>query len=262
VFLRYGVQAGARVPPSSLETSRRASTGVFGLDALCGGGLLERSVTLVSGSAGIGKTTLGLQFILEGARQDEPGLYVALEEGPEQILKTAEALELSLREATDSGLVEIVYLSSEYVRASQFLTLLDDKIRTQQTRRLVLDSVSHLGRDGAESFRQLLYAMVGRFKSLGVTSILTLESDSLYSTETITERGYSPVADNIFMLRYERENSVAFPTVSVVKTRGSAHDWRTHRFSNGVGGLRVETRVDPEDSPPASPSPPTILAGG
>ncbi|MDB4985404.1 MAG: repair protein RadA, partial [Myxococcaceae bacterium] len=214
------------------------------------GGLLERSVTLVSGSAGIGKTTLGLQFIVEGARQGEPGLIVALEEAPAQILKTAEGLGLPLREATESGLVEIMYLSSEYVRASQFLTLLDDKIRAQKTRRLVLDSVSHMARNGSEAFRQLLYAMVVRFKSSGVTSILTLEADSLYSTDTVTERGYSPVADNIFLLRYAREAQRMVPTIAVVKTRGSSHDWSVHDFSTGQGGISIGTRADGDDRPP------------
>lgn len=251
VFLRYGVQSEAREPPSPLETTRRLSSGVQGLDGLCGGGLLERSVTLVSGSAGIGKTTLGLQFMVEGARQNEPGLYVALEEGPAQILQIAEGLGLSLKEATDSGLVEIMYLSTEYVRASQFLTLLDDKIRAQKTRRLVIDSVSHMTRDDPAQFRQLLYAMIVRFKAAGVTTLLTLESDSLFETDTVTERGYSPVADNIFMLRYARGHDRMYPTVSVVKTRGSAHDWGSHRFSTGPGGIRLGAGEDADDGPPA-----------
>jgi len=250
IFLRYGVQAEHLEPPWPLETTRRLTSGVPGLDALCGGGLLERSVTLVSGSAGIGKTTLGLQYIVEGARQGEPGLIVALEEAPAQLLKTAEGLGLPLREATESGLVEIMYLSSEYVRASQFLTLLDDKIRAHKTRRLVLDSVSHMARDGAETFRELLYAMVARFKSSGVTSILTLEADSLYSTDTVTERGYSPVADNILLLRYARESQRMVPTLAVVKTRGSSHDSTIHEFFTGPGGISIGKQPEDDDRPP------------
>lgn len=245
VFLRYGVQAEFQQPPSALEMASRLPSGVPGLDELCGGGLLERSVTLVSGSAGSGKSTLALQFIIEGVRQKQPGLYVTLEEGPDQIMHTAESLGLSLQEAVDSGLLEIMYLSSEYVRASQFLTLLDDKVRGQSTRRLVLDSVSYRDRhsDGLQDMRQLLYAMAVRFKSCGVTSMLTMESDSMYSTDTVSERGYSPVADNIFMLRYARSLAGFQPTLSVVKTRGSPHDSSTHRISIGQGGMRIGARL-------------------
>jgi len=240
VFPRYNAEESlASAPP--LQPERRLSAGVPGLDPLCGGGLIECSVTLVSGSAGIGKSTLGLQFLLEGAQQGQPGLYVALEEGPAQILAAAESLGLPLREAAERGLVEIMYLSNEYVRSSQFLALLDDKIGVQKTRRLVLDSVSHMTRQGAapDSVRQLLYAMIARFKAAEVTTLLMLEADSLYSTDTVTERGYSPVADNILLLRYAQTERGLTSTVSVVKTRGSAHDWNTYCFSIANGGIRI-----------------------
>jgi circadian clock protein KaiC len=245
VFPRYVEQVEQRDPPP-LETARRLNSGVPGLDPLFGGGLLERSVTLLSGSAGIGKSTLGLQFLLAGAQSDQPGLYVAVEEGPRQIARAAEGLGLPLQQAIDKGLIEIMYLSNEYVQPSQFLTLLADKIHAQHTRRLVLDSVSHIARAGsaAEDLRQLLYAMVGRFKSCGVTSMLTLESDSLYSTDTVTECGYSPIADNILMLRYRRTANAIQPTAFVVKTRGSAHDWGTYYYAIGQGGIRIGERVD------------------
>jgi KaiC/GvpD/RAD55 family RecA-like ATPase len=85
-----------------------------------------------------------------------------------------------------------------------FLSILDDKIRTQRTRRLVFDSVSHLALGGAipAELRQLLRALVARLKSQGVTSMFTLESDSMHSTDTVTGLGYSAIADNILMLRY------------------------------------------------------------
>ena len=255
VFPRYGGERND-VDPAPLATGARLSTGVPGLDALCGGGLLERSVTLMSGSAGIGKSTLGLQFVVEGAKRNQPGLYVTLEEGPAQILSAAEGLGIPLRAATASGLVEIVYLSSPYVRPSQFLTLLDDKMRKQKTQRLVFDSVSHVARDGGlpDGLQQLLYAMSMRFKAHGVTSLLTLEAESLYATDTITERNYSAIADNILMLRYARALGAFHPTLSVVKTRGSAHDWGTYHFSIAQGGIRIGARVD--DSPELSAMPP------
>lgn len=258
VFPRYRLEAEVHEPPPPLEMAHRLSTGVPGLDELCGGGLLQRSVTLVSGSSGIGKSTLGLQFILEGARRKEPGLYVALEEGPAQLQVTAEGLGLSLKEATDKGLVELIYLSREHIRASQFLALLDDKIQARKTRRLVLDSVSQIVKDATipQELRQLLHALIVRFKSRGVTSLLTLEADSLYSTETITDRGYSPVADNILLLRYARQPGELRPTLSVVKTRGSPHDRGTYYFDITQGGIRVGERVGGSTAPskPRSPA--------
>jgi circadian clock protein KaiC len=246
IFPRYGTETELHEAPPSLETSRRLGSGVSGLDELCGGGLLERSVTLVSGSAGIGKSTLGLQFIVEGVKRKEPGLYVALEEGPAQILKIAAGMGLPLQEAIETGLCEVVYLSREHTRAGQFLAVLDDKIRAQKTRRLVLDSVSHMVQQDVlpDELRQLLYALVVRFKARGVTSMLTLESSSMHSTDTITGREYSPLADNILMLRYAKAPGEFRPTLAVVKTRGGSHDWGTYYFSIAKGGIRIGERVD------------------
>ena len=246
IFPRYGTETELHEPPPPLETSRRLGSGVPGLDELCGGGLLERSVTLVSGSAGIGKSTLGLQFIVEGVKRKEPGLYIALEEGPAQILKTAAGIGLPLEEAIETGLCEVMYLSREHTRAGQFLAVLDDKIRAQKTRRLVLDSVSNMVQQNVlpEELPQLLYALVVRFKARGVTSILTLESDSMYSTDTITGGGDSAIADGILMLRYAQAMGELRPTLAVVKTRGSSHDFCTYYFSIAKGGIRIGERVD------------------
>jgi circadian clock protein KaiC len=241
IFPRYGVGGDAHEPPPGPDDTRRLASGVPGLDALLGGGLLGNSVTLVSGSAGIGKTTLGLQFVLEGVKRGEPGLYVALEEGPGQILATATSLGLPLAESCQSGECRLLYLSREQARPGQLLALLDDAIKAHGAQRIVLDGVSNImpGEAQRSELRQLLYALAVRFKARGVTTLLTLESDSMYDTNTITERGYSPVADNIIMLRYAQVTGQLLPTLSVVKTRGSAHDRSGYYFTVSQGGIRL-----------------------
>ena len=78
---------------------------------------------------------------------------------------------------------------------------------------------------------------------------------SLHSTDSVTERGLSPVADNLLMLRYAQEESRIEPRLTVVKTRGSAHDYGAYTITIGKGGLRVGSRVDGPASLPANPSP-------
>jgi circadian clock protein KaiC len=199
-------------------------------------------MTLLSGSAGIGKSTFGMQFLLEGATHREPGTYVSLEEGKDQILNSADALGLPLRKMVKKGLIEIVYLSRDRVRGAQFLTVLADKVQEQKARRLVLDGISNiLGGSSLENdeLRQLLYKLAARFKALGVTSIFTLESKSMFSTDAVTDREYSPIADNLVMFRYLATERKLEPTVIVVKTRGSEHDRNTYSFEIGKGGMRI-----------------------
>ncbi len=250
VFPRYQLDDEGVTSPPPLEVSRRLSTGVSGLDALLGGGVIERSVTLLSGSSGIGKSTLGLQFLAEGAARSERGLYIALEEGPAQLLVSADGLGLPVRAAVDAGLVEFAYLTGVHVRASQFLAILADRIEKQGTRRLVLDGVSHISAEGmaSDELRQLLQALVTRFKVLGVTSLFTLESPSLVAADSATDRGFSNIADNIVLMRYAPRRGELVPTLTVVKTRSSPHDRATYGVSIAEGGMRIDARV--AEAPP------------
>jgi circadian clock protein KaiC len=255
VFPRYGVNLEPGGPPPALDVARLGS-GIPGLDELLGGGPLKRSVTLLSGSAGIGKSTFGLQFLLEGAAQGQPGLYVTLEEGPDQLLASATALGLPLRSAMDKGLVEVLYVTREHLRAGQFLTVLTDRAQALKASRLVLDAAMHMKteRMATEEFRHLLYNLVVRFKTLGLTSVISLEAGPLFSTEFVTDRGVSPIADNLLMLRYREVDDRLLPTLTVVKTRGSAHNRGTHRLTIGEGGMRVGPRLDARSSPGADPA--------
>jgi circadian clock protein KaiC len=241
VFPRYGEDIRPEAPPPALEISTRLGSGTPGLDELMGGGFLRRSVTVVSGSAGVGKSMFGLQFLLAGAKKHEPGLYVTLEEGPEQLLASAEALGLPLRAVVDAGLVQILYVSRENIRAGQFLTVLADQLVALKASRVVIDAATQMLTEhmATGEFRHMLYKLVVRFKTLGITSVLMLESPSLYSTEHVTEQGLSPIADNLLMLRYQGTKGLLAPTLTIVKTRGSDHDRGTHAIVIAQGGLRV-----------------------
>ena len=255
VFPRYGQDFRQDAPPPALESAVRLGSGVPGLDQLLGGGFLRRSVTLVSGSAGVGKSMLGLQFLLEGAAQKQPGLYVTLEEGPEQIMAGADALSLPLRAAVDAGLVQILYVSREHLRAGQFLSVLGDRLEALQASRVVLDAATQMLTEhmAIDELRHVLYKLLVRFKILGITSVLTLEAPLVYSTERVTEQGLSPIADNLLMLRYQNSDERLSPMLTIVKTRGSEHDRRTHPIAVGKGGMRIEPpRGSPTTYDPAA----------
>lgn len=252
IFPRYADDLRLDAPPPALEVATRLSSGIPGLDALLGGGFLKRSVTLISGSAGVGKSVFGLQFLLEGAGRREPGLYVTTEEGPEQLLASAEAMGLPLRAAVDTGLIQILYVSRDNLRAGQFLTVLADRLKALKASRVVLDAATQMltERSAIDELRHVLYKLMVRFKTLGITSVLTLEAPSLYSTESVTGQGLSPIADNLLMVRYKEANGRLAPTLTIVKTRGSDHDRGTHAVSVAKGGMRVESFAGGSTAPP------------
>src|SRR5215213_9532892 len=75
--------------PARSPSTERALTGIPGLDAILGGGLPTNHLYLIDGEPGAGKTTLALQFLLEGARNGEKGLYVTLSESRAELLGVA-----------------------------------------------------------------------------------------------------------------------------------------------------------------------------
>lgn len=81
----------ARPDSDALADDRdaRARTGVVGLDKILNGGLPRNHLYVVDGDPGTGKTTLALQFLLEGVRNEEQGLYVSLSESRDELLGVA-----------------------------------------------------------------------------------------------------------------------------------------------------------------------------
>ena len=229
---------------------RRVSTGVPRLDELLGGGLMDGSVTMVSGSPGTGKSTLALHFVLAAARAKERALFISLEEGPDQLVEDAEKLGLPLGKAVKAGQVEILYLPRAQMHATRFLSQVKDRLHEFQPDRVVLDSASDIEILGvvSQELRLLLYSLVVRLRSMQVTSLFTLEARSLFLSDVISERGLSPLADNIFMLRYVQEAGLLTPLLTVVKTRGSALERATHRVTISEGGLRLGERYEGEPS--------------
>jgi circadian clock protein KaiC len=91
----------------------RASTGIAGLNDILGGGLTPNRVYLVEGTPGAGKTTLALQFLLEGARQGEKGLYITLSETAEELHAVAQSHGWSLDSITVFELINDMNLDPD-----------------------------------------------------------------------------------------------------------------------------------------------------
>ena len=83
------VAMGGEMSTAPAEAAVRAKTGISGLDDILSGGFLPHRLYLVDGDPGAGKTTLGLQYLMEGARRGEKCLYITLSETKEELLAGA-----------------------------------------------------------------------------------------------------------------------------------------------------------------------------
>jgi circadian clock protein KaiC len=136
-----------------MASAQRVSTGIPGLDAVLAGGLPPRRTYLVQGQPGVGKTTLALQFLLEGVRRGEPTLYVTLSETREELSAVAAShgwdldgvavFELGGGDSAAVADENTLYLPSEVELGERIAALLAEVDRVQP-RRLVVDSCTEL----------------------------------------------------------------------------------------------------------------------
>jgi circadian clock protein KaiC len=129
------------------------ATGVPGLDDVLAGGLTRSRVYLVQGDPGVGKTTLGLRFLLEGAKEGESGLYLTLSETKEELEAVARShgwdlspihiSEYVAAEGLDGNDESTLFHPSE-VELGQATKALLARVEETEARRIVIDSLSEI----------------------------------------------------------------------------------------------------------------------
>ena len=225
----------------------KAPTGIAGLDQITGGGLPRGRVSLVAGSAGAGKTLLGLEFLVKGAREyGEPGLLVSFEESAEKVAMNVRSLGFDLDQLQRDGLLAVIsFLAepAEIINTGAFdleplFLILDDAIGRIGARRVVLDTVEVLfGAFGDDSIiRSELHRLARWLEERGVTAIVTGErGDSALTRHGIEEY----VTDCVIVLDHRVTEEISTRRLRVVKYRGSVHGTNEFPFLISARGFVV-----------------------
>ena len=244
---RRAVQPGGAKVPSGLPP----------LDAMFGGGLPQHSMTVLEGSPGSGKTTLGLHF-LGPCSAAEPGLLFSTTDSAEALLAKARSLGLPVAGLIDAGHVAVAWRSSTEGLLDAALHELMRAVRRTGARRLCIDSLTGLLQLVPDPSRlpAVLAALMQELRALGVTSLFTAEADGpgrfgvLPTTPEAMHGRLSVVADNIVVLRPARRRSSLIRQVSVFKARDAQIDPRVRSYQIGPGGIVID---EPSDGPKAPP---------
>ncbi len=228
-----------QMPEGYEPASERISTGITGLDEMLDGGVWRGSTTLLGGPSGAGKTTIALQFALEGARQGEPTLYMNFQENPSQLMRTIRNLGVDLEEAQAQGL-DLVYASPVELQIDSIIVDMFRRIQQRRVRRLVIDALGDLASAATDSQRlhDYLYALVQHFAVSGITSVLNFETTGNTITGNGVQNAVSYLSDNVLLLTVEGEERTR-RSLRILKTRGSAHDARVREVEISSTGLRV-----------------------
>ncbi|RDI73123.1 KaiC domain-containing protein [Halopelagius longus] len=227
----------------------RLDIGIDGLDEMILGGVPVRSLMVAIGSAGTGKTTLGLQFLNCALEAGDSAAFITLEESRERILDTAEEKGWQFREYESEGRLAVVDLDPVEM-ANSLESIQSDLPRLVEefgADRLVLDSVSLLEMmyDRPSKRRTRVFNFARSLKEAGVTTMLTSEAsdDNPYvSRHGIVEY----LADAVFVLQYVRPDDFRETrlAIEIQKIRDANHSRETKPYELTSDGISVYGRAN------------------
>ncbi|MFP4625091.1 MAG: KaiC domain-containing protein [Natronomonas sp.] len=243
-----GEEAGSGFEEPFESELPRLDLGIDGLDEMIQGGVPERSLLVVMGSAGTGKTTFGHQFLNEGLENDEKGVFISLEESRDAVLQAADEKGWEFERYTDEDRLAIVDLDPIEM-ANSLASIRGDLPRLIEdfdAERLVLDSVSLLEMmyDDQARRRTEVFDFAKSLKQAGVTTMLTSEASQ---TNPYASR-YGIIeylTDAVFVLQYIRsEFQETRLAVEIQKIRNANHSRETKPYEITADGISVYRRAD------------------
>ncbi len=219
----------------------RVKTGVAGLDRMLNGGFLRRRHVLVGGGPGTGKTLLGLQFLYEGAKAGEKGVYISLEEPAEKVIENVKQ--------TFPGWLQldafIAEKSVEFVKIEkhQFYSLVDliQSYSTQRkAKRIVIDSsnILELFFEEAGEFRNSFFDLLDFLANLDSTTLVITELPG-QSRDQIKFDLEMFVVDGVILLYNLPKEEKRLRALEVVKMRGTEHSRNLVPFKFTPNGIEV-----------------------
>ncbi|GAA6622058.1 ATPase domain-containing protein [Scytonema sp. NUACC26] len=220
---KTGMEVFPRLQPEIYKQEFVAQTipsGVPEFDRMLHGGLERGTVTLITGATGVGKTTLGLQFMKEAAQRGERSVIYTFEEAENTLLYRSESINIPACAMKQKGTLSIVEVELLQLTPDRFAHLVRHEVEVKQARIVMLDSIAgyRLSLQG-ENLVTHLHALCKYLQNMGVTVLLINETEHITGEFRATELGISYLADNIVFLRYIEVQGQMRKAIGVLKKR-------------------------------------------
>ncbi|MFX0211858.1 MAG: RAD55 family ATPase [Candidatus Hodarchaeota archaeon] len=229
------------------------SLGSEKLDHLLGGGIPDNRAVLVVGGPGTGKTTLGVQFLLEGVANKENGLHILLEEHPFSLAQRFDFLHwcgegITYHEAVQAGYISVLDLLSARIgyhekydipnvicpqiyRLGDLLGVIFELVRDQNIKRIVLDSLQSfllVAEREVVQIRELLLAIIEPYRRVGIG--LLVISERTNPEQAASYQFMNHVFDGIISLNKGLPEDPSGRSLQIEKALWAPHDSNTHQF--------------------------------
>jgi circadian clock protein KaiC len=248
--------------------SNACSTGIAGLDKILNGGLPRHRFYMIQGDPGVGKTTLALQFLMEGVSAGERALYVTLSETKDELLQVAkshgwnmsgiEVLELTSMEQQMLSEAQNSLFHPSEVELMQTVRIVMEHVERIKPHRVVIDSLSEfrlLSQDALRYRRQML--SFKQYFAVTGSTVLLLDDRTSGETDLLIQS----IAHGVVCLkRLLSDFGTERRQLNVVKLRGLKFEGGSHDYAIRTGGLEVYPRLQ-MTSKPLSPKTGPLSSG-
>lgn len=246
---------------------QRSKTGIQGLDKALNGGFPEGNLVLLSGGAGTGKSTMAMQYLVNGATlYGEKGLYISTEQNEDELQRAASQFGWKLVDLENKNLLKVIYF--KVLEQDHFIQKVEELVQTFKPKRIVIDSLttltdsmmmSELQKDIGVSLikiadtvspvprteqivtKIILYSLINKLKEFECTVLMTSElpeGEQRLSADGVTEF----VTDGVISLHFLEGTN--FRTLKIRKMRYTAHDSHSLDYLFGKNGIEFQEETD------------------
>lgn len=223
--------------------SQKIKTGIQGLDDILNGGIPVGNLVVVSGEPGSGKTIMCLEYLYRGVTDfNEPGVYVSLEESPDEIVKTAAQFGWDMMSLVKEG--KLAILTIELYDFDKLRNTIEDVIEKIGAKRLVIDPgvIFRLFFEKELDARKRILSLGKMLKKIGCTAIITNEIslDKMSSLFGLEEY----IADGVILLYHTKLEDRFVRSAGILKMRGTKISEKLHPVIITSDGLKILSKQE------------------
>jgi circadian clock protein KaiC len=216
-------------------------TGISSLDIIAKGGLPKNRTTLISGTAGSGKTVFAIHFLAAGIELGEPGVFVTFEESAADVRRNMQSFGWDLAQWEEEGKLAFVDASPDpqvdTVESGEFdlgalVARVQNAVNKVKATRVSVDSLGAVFSQFEDQamVRGELFRIASALKGMGVTAVLTAERADDHGP--VARFGVEEfIADNVMILRNALEDETRRRTIEILKFRGCDHQKGEYPFT-------------------------------
>ncbi len=227
-------------------TGETVPSGIDSFDELLGGGVERGTTTFVTGPTGIGKTTLGTQFLTEAASNGEEALLFTFEESLDTLVHRSEAIGLPVSDLVAEGTLTIEVVEPLALSPEEFATRIRRRVEEGEVSVVMIDGLDgyKVSIRGSEDLLTRKIHALGRYlNNVNVTTLIVDATDQVTGMREATSADVSYLADNIVFLNYLELDGELRKVAGVLKKRVGDFEHTLREFAITEDGIQFGDRL-------------------